>query len=260
VPFVNSPEELQHSLALLSVSGLSHFELEDMFEEASNCQDVSIHLPTKTNTPGRFAGSNDETQETEISVVSLIASSDSFRNHLGKLKTDPIFCALMQSHIAAFIPQSNIRELAIDGREIEITRLGAIVYTSRELKKCTWYVLLSGKLRVSLDSPFHNGDDVPQCELNSGEVFGGYGIQQDTADTVHVKIETMQSSKFIELSGDHLCELLHSAPEIGARLMSMMAGSLFALIETLSCTAAYTAPDIVLDRINMAISFRRTAL
>jgi hypothetical protein len=225
VPFVHSPEELQHSLSLLSVNGLSHFELEDMFEEASNCQDVSSQLPMKINVPGPTTGYSDgPQQQVRISVVSLIAGSDSFRNHLEKLKTDPIFCALMKSNFATFIPPSNVRELAVDGKEIEITRLGAVVYSSRECKKCTWYVLLSGKLKVSLDAQSKNEEEAPHCELNAGDVFGGYGIQPDTADTVHVKIETMQASKFIELSGERLGEFVHHAPEIGARLMSMMSG------------------------------------
>jgi CRP-like cAMP-binding protein len=227
VPFVHSPEELQHSLSLLSISGLSHFELDDMFEEASNCLEVSSQLPIKSGFSGHSAVLSNETgPQARISVVSLIAGSDSFRNHLIKLKTDPIFCSLMQSSLASFISPQNIRELALGGKEFEITRLGTVVYTSRECKKCIWYILISGKLKVTLDtqSQGREAKDVPHCELNSGEIFGGYGILPSSPDTVHVKIETMQASKFIELSGERLNELVNRIPETGERLMSMMAG------------------------------------
>ncbi len=229
VPVVHSPEELQQSLSLLSISGLSNFELEDMFEEASNCLGES-HLQTKLNISGRSTvlGCGTEHQ-THLSLVSLIAGSESFRNRLGKLKTDPIFCSLMQSSLADFMSSSNIRELAADGKEIEITRVGAKVYASRECTKCIWYVLLSGKLKVTKDSmqQEQDGDDVSHVELNSGEIFGGYGLQLDSPDLVHVKIETMQSSKIIELNGGRLGEFVHRIPDIGSRLMSMMAGANF---------------------------------
>ena len=232
-----------------------------MFEEASNCPDVSLHFQTKINISGRSTVLGDGTeQQTRISVISLMVASESFRNRLGKLKTDPIFCALMQSSLAAFIPPQDIRELAANGKEIELTRLGSVVYASRECKKCIWYVLISGKLKVTKDSPLQGQgeDDFSHVELNSGEIFGGYGLQLDSPDLVHVKIETMQSSKFIELSGERLGEFVNRIPDIGARLMSMMAGDTIPFHSYWSNPPSmYTDYVIILHRINLAILIER---
>ena len=227
MPCIAAPEDLQFPLSLLSISGLSHFELEDMFEEGQNCMEACMHLFSQENVLDRpIVFDDDEPSEVmnRVSVIALIAGSESFRQHLLKLKTDSIYCGLMQSNLATFLSSSNIRFLAQGGKEIEITRIGTCVYTSRESKICTWYVLISGKLSVRLDELSPSEDDSSQFELNPGEVFGGYGIQQESSDQVHVKIDTVQSSKLIELSDERLSEFSQQEPEAATRLLSMMAG------------------------------------
>jgi hypothetical protein len=144
------------------------------------------------------------------------------------LNTDPIFCALLASVVPHLTSQARCRQLAAGGKEIEIPRVGASVYSSRKSRDGTWFVLTSGKLRVLLDKPLLGDEGTAVCEISPGEYFGGYGI--DTAASIgaeHIIVDTLLPSKFVELSQVPLLEFLKEDPAGAARLMSRMAGSQF---------------------------------
>jgi hypothetical protein len=227
LPYINSGTDLQYPLSLLSITGLTQFELEDIIEEGHNCMELCSNIFSH----GKFDSNNmmddDENEpEAHVSIIALLAGSHSFRQNLLKLQTDSIYCAMMQSSLVTFVSSSKIRHLAQEGKEIEISRVGTVVYVSRQSKTYTWCILLSGKLKVTLDELSQNDDDSLQYELNPGEVFGGYGFQQDSADTTHIKIETIQASKYIELSDERLNEFVNQEPAAAAQLLSRMAGIL----------------------------------
>ena len=212
---------------MLSVSGLSHFEIEDMFEEALQYKQSRAKL-LKTRHMEEGDDFLDESMHdgiVRISVTALIAGSNSFRQHLLQLKTDSIYCSLMQSSLHSILSSSNIRFLAKDGKEIEISRSGSSVYVSKQNRTGIWYVLVSGKLKIRLDrSSMDVLEEGLQYELNPGEIFGGYGIQE-VANEMDVVIETAQASKFIELSGELLNEFCKEHPVDAVRLLSMMGGN-----------------------------------
>jgi hypothetical protein len=224
LPYLTTPEDLQSPLSLLSLSDLSQFELEDMFEQGIHFSNLSREQPAYESADTDFAQLNGA--PVRVSMTALISGSNILRQHLIKLKTDAIYCALMQSHLATVLLSSSIRYLAQGAKEIEISKVGTCVYSSRERKTCTWFFLVSGKLKVCEDNwPLEDGDPA-HYELNPGEIFGGYGAGSEslTADVTHVKIETAQASKYVELSDVRLHEFVRRSPDDGARLLSMMAG------------------------------------
>ena len=214
------------------MTGLSNFELEDMFEDGHLCMEACNHvflqenLQMQSDEPNIFEVEEKRRQEHRVTILALIAGSDSFRQCLLKLKTDPIYCSLMQSSLATFLSSSKIRFLSQGGKEVEISRIGAAIYISRECKSRAWYVLISGQLCVSLDDLLQNEAESVRYELHPGEIFGGYGIQESSKDAepTHIKIWTMQASKYIELSGKRLSEFMQQDSESGRRLLSLMSG------------------------------------
>ena len=227
LPCISSPDDLNAPLSRLSISGLNHFELEDMFEEGVKCKDItasrSEDILAKIDRPD-----DDPLPDTGISLISLLAGSETFQKRLLKIKTDNIYCALQKSILATIVSPSKIRALALGGKEVEITRIGSEVYSSRKSESCTWYTLISGKLKVSMDDTSKsncNESSAPYFELHPGEVFCAYGIHPNAPDTVHVVFETMQPSKYIELSDVHLRHFVEHDPESAAPLLSMVAGA-----------------------------------
>ena len=227
LPYIKSGTDLQYPFSLLSITGLTQFELEDMIEEGHNCMELCSHIFSHGNFDNKGMIDDDENEpEAHVSIIALMAGSHSFRQNLLKLQTDPIYCAMMQSSLATIVSSSKIRHLAQEGKEIEISRVGTIVYASRQSKTYVWCILLSGKLKVTLDGLSQNDDEGLEYELSPGEAFGGYGLLQDSADTTHIKIESIQASKYIELSDERLREFVNQEPAAAAQLLSKMAGSL----------------------------------
>ena len=179
LPYLTSADELQLPLTLLTITGLSHFELEDMYDEGVHCceslDEQLVHQPPEEN----IHGISDADSHCRVSITALISGSNALRQRLLKLKTDEIFCALMQSSLASFLSPSSIRFLVQEAKEREISKVGAPVYSSRQSKDYVWYFLASGKLRVQLDgSPQIDGDPT-EHELNPGEFFGGYNANPE---------------------------------------------------------------------------------
>ena len=180
-----------------------------------------------------------ESDPQELPMTFLISGSSSFRQRLIKLRTDSIFCSLMNTSLGQLAPDSVWRELLTGGKELEFGKQGQIVYESRKAQASKqWYVVVTGKLRVTLDieqeahehdSPRESGDeliDVEQYEISAGDVFGGYciAVNCNPTDVKHVRVETLESSKILELSGEYLTNLLKENGEIASLLLSRMGG------------------------------------
>ena len=212
-------------MALLSLSNLSHFHLEDIFDEGTKCKDKSVPGQERSGDPEE----DDHELQAGVSIISLVAGSETLRKLLLKLKTDSIYCALEKSCLGLFLPSASIRSLAQGGKEIEISRTGAEVYSSRKSKTCAWYALISGKLKVRIDELSDNemdATDSPHFELHPGEVFGGYGISPGSTETVHVIFEAMEQCKYIELSDVQLKRFVDHHPELAAPLLARLGGDL----------------------------------
>ena len=216
LPTINLPEELQQPMSLLSIQ-LTQYELEDIFEDGSNCAQTCSHILTS------YEDDHDNTGG--VTLTALLAGSKKLRTYLSNLKTDPIFCSLMDSEITNFASMAQIRLFAEVGKVVEVERIGSMVYDSKTCKKGMWYVVISGKLKVSRYGDDETDDDyIPQHELSSGEIFGGFGLNNDTKDVVHIKIETLQPSKYLEMSETVLTDLENEHSEVFGQLMSRMAG------------------------------------
>ena len=214
----------------LSIADYSNFELEDMFEEGLRCmQECSVLI--KEEPLGRCFAENKQTSnlESNDSTVSLpikflIAGSSIFLSSLLSLKTNSIFCTLIDSVVSNFVSRQQLRGLAEGGLEIQENKVGCIVYTSRKCDSDSWYVLCSGRLKVTLDDLGVSKVDNANFEIISGEIFGGYNIAECRENTKHVIIRTTQPSTYIQLQGKHLKDLLKRDLESAGRLLLMMGG------------------------------------
>ena len=205
-------------MSLLSIQ-LSQYELEDIFEDGSNCAQTCSHILNS------YHDGDDQEEISGITLTALLAGSKKLRSYLSNLKTDPIFCSLMNSDITLFVSMAQIRRFAEVGKLIEVERIGSMIYDSKTCKKGVWYVLVSGKLKVSRYEEDETDEEcIPQHELSSGEFFGGFGRNTDMNDVVHIKIEILQPSKFLEMSETVLTDLANEHPEIYGKFMSRMAG------------------------------------
>ena len=169
----------------------------------------------------------------------LIAGSNSFRQKLIKLRTDSLFCSVMNTNLGQLVPEKVWRALLKGGRELEFIRQGQTVYVSRQAQATRqWFAVIEGKLRVSVDikleenlenhtEELEGGDNtVEHYEVSTGEIFGGYWIDEHCkpSEESHIRVETMEATKVIELSGEHLAALLKTDMETSKLLLSRMAG------------------------------------
>ena len=176
----------------------------------------------------------------ELPITFIIAGSHSFRQKLIKLHTDSLFCSLMNTNLGRLAPENIWRALVKGGRELEFGRQGQIVYRSRNAKTSRpWFVVVSGKLRVSVDTDFgekdndvaneHGKEEAPSelYEISTGDVFGGYWIagNRPPVEVSHVLVEAMEASRVLELSGELLATLLKEDAETANLLLSRMGGN-----------------------------------
>jgi hypothetical protein len=231
-PILMGHDEIRTALETFSVLRMNQYEFEEMFEEAiqyikaCGIDHSEFQMLETTNTSdGKVSGT--ENDITYLPLPFLIAGSESFRQKLLKLPTDPIFCTLMTSNLSSFIPEEQIRALSKGGKEREIFRIGVKLFSSqKDVNPNNWAFIVSGKLRVSIDSStsFSNEAVLESYELGPGECFGGFGILKHESVWSHVVIETIEPSKVLELQGESLVNFVEKYEVIGKRLLSMMGG------------------------------------
>ena len=178
-------------------------------------------------------------------MILLISGSNSFRQKIIKLRTDSLFCSVMNTSLAQLAPDTVWRALLKGGREIEVRKQGQVVYISRKAQASRqWFVVLEGKFRVIVDTESEEQEndspediivdeekDVEAFEISTGEVFGGYWIAPSSqpGEVSHVRVKAMESSKILELSGEHLTNLLKDDGGIANMLLSRMGGKILIL-------------------------------
>ncbi len=232
-PKVSNPEDLQRVLEKLAISDISHFELEDMFEEGLRCmQECSslVDYRPKSNSASTEKSELEELEgQTETSqslpLKYLISGSESFRSSLLTLETDAVFCAMIESVVPNFVTPDNLRMLAEGGKEMQEHRIGQMIYSSRMRKDGMWYILSSGRLKVSLDNLREDKAETTDFELTAGEIFGGYCAASCKEGTSQIKIRTVQPCNIIELQGSNLKTLLQNEPDSAGKLLLMMGGN-----------------------------------
>ena len=175
-----------------------------------------------------------------LPITFLISGSASLRHRLIKLRTDSLFCSLMNTSLRQLAPENIWRSLLKGGRELEYCKQGQIVYESRKAQTSRqWYVVVLGSVQIFVDK--QNEENLPDCrvegreeedkeeryEIFAGEVFGGFWISEktQTREAEHVLVKTTaESSRLLELSGEKLEILLKDHSEIASLLLSRMGG------------------------------------
>ena len=144
----------------------------------------------------------------------------------------------MSTSLGQLAPDTVWRELLKGGRELEFGKPGHIVYESRKAEATRqWYVVVMGKVRVSvdkeqeekdLDGPDDGGEeeDEEKFDIDSGEVFGGYWITENSqiSDVSHIRVRTLEATKILELSGEELVKMMKEEGAIVTALLSRMGG------------------------------------
>ena len=233
-PFLMVPNEIRDALEKLSVNKLNQFEFEEIFEEAMqymrtcSIEHSDFHVLV-TNNSNDGKSNPIETEHPCLPLPFLIAGSETFRQKLLKLETDTIFCNLMMSSLSSYISEREIRVLSRNGKEREISRLGHKIFSSKLADdKKQWSYIVSGKLKVSLDSSaslYSEDMENEFFELGPGEYFGGFGILESVSAYPHIIVETKEATKLLELSGDMLEDFVRENEHNGKRLMSRMGGT-----------------------------------
>jgi hypothetical protein len=231
-PFLLSPSEIRSALETLEVQRLNQFEFDEMFEEAisymKSCtiEHSDFRLLETINGDGERLNYS-EIEQPCLPLPFLIAGSEAFRQKLLKLETDPIFCTLMTSNLSSFISSEQMRILAKGGNERELSRIGVKIFTSKaDDDSRRWFFILSGKLKVSLDSslPFNEETETETFEIGAGEYFGGYGIEKHEPGWSHIVVETLEVSKILELQGSCLDLFYNKHQGTAKKLLARMGG------------------------------------
>jgi len=210
-PIISDVENIHKGLAALGLPEASLFETEEMVEHSLNCARTLYGREVFTETA------------TEFPVHCLLAGSDRFRQMILKLTTDPIYCALVKTHLVNYVSRTSIKELAKSARELEYSRVGKKVYSSLE-GHSNWYVLLSGKLKATLESD----DEISTVDITDNMIFGGYHAG-DTGE--HLTVEILQPSKLIELGWEALEALAEEDKKSSSMLMSILGSSCWKSLE-----------------------------
>ena len=230
-PLLMASHDISDALQKLSVEKLNQFEFDEMFEEAvqfaKSCSIGHTEFRVLEASTPDGKSSLAESEQVCLPLPYLIAGSEMFRQKLLKLETDSIYCTLMMSSLSSFISEEQIRLLSSEGTEREISRIGHKIFSSKLAdSKKRWSYIVSGKLKVSLDSssPFADDTENDFFEIGAGEYFGGFGILKPEIEWSHVVIETREMTKLLELNGENLEAFVHKYEDKGKQLMSRMGG------------------------------------
>ncbi len=248
-PKILNPELLQRVLEILDVSDFNHFELEDMFEDGLRCMKECSSLvenglecnlaASEKLKDGKMDNATTATSQ-ELPLKYLIAGSETFRTSLLALKADAVFCSMIESVLLNFVTPNQLQMLAEGGKEIQEHRIGEVIYSSRKSKEGVWYILSSGRLKISLDDLQENKEEAMDFELTAGEIFGGFCIAPCKETVSHIMVRTIQPCNIIQLQAFHLKTLLKEDPESAGKLLLMMGGN--------NSVFTVFAPSIWIDR------------
>ena len=210
-PVIQCAESLLRGLKLLALPELSRFETEEMIEAGMSCHQICQSM------------SKSDLEKSElmigIPVHFLISGSNMFRQLVMKLKTDPIYCALLKTDLIRYMSETHIKKLSHSGRELCVDNVGKTIFDSERGDKA-WCVLLSGKLRaiIRTDEPQENSS----CEILEGGIFGGYNPPDNPN---HFRVEVVRPCRYIEFGWELLESLDKLDRDSTEGLLSILGGT-----------------------------------
>ena len=231
-------KDLRVATELLSLGELTYFELERMYNDSVACMKESKNSVLKKN--------QDEEVPARIPIMYVVAGSEILREHILSLDTDPVFCSLIKTGLADLVDHFQLKKLSTVARIVESPRVGRIIYTS-SLQSNEWFVLLSGKLKVSFEEPLEETQDSrekrPEAKsknkrveslepefirmMQAGDVFGGFSIVSEHYEVPHVKVEVASESCFVVFEAGDLAELVSDDGDMSLRIVSVLLGERF---------------------------------
>ena len=196
-PSIASQSELLRGMENLSIPNVNVFELEEIFEDGKRTYiaDCSTNDIETIKTPLRY----------------FIAGSEKLRSYLLALPSDPVYCSLMKTQLRNFVSNDIVKVLSEGARMYEVKQAKKMIYSS-DGDENVWFAVLSGKLQVRIRYGIDNVCD-KSVDLCEGELFGGClmcallreGIL--LSDTLSFQVDVVDSSTYVELSGDRLLKL-----------------------------------------------------
>ena len=156
-------------------------------------------------------------EQLNLPVHMLICGSDRFRENLLTLKTDPIYCALAKTRLPKYISSALIKILAQTARDIDTSRVGKCIFMSENGDRA-WFVLVSGKMSVARCSADSTNEGEQRCDIEVGDIFGGYVGGEDAE---HIRVEVIEPSRYVELRWEELEKL---GEESTSRLLAIIGG------------------------------------
>jgi len=231
-PIIRDPRVILNGMKILSIPEPSLYELEDVVNSGKSCTSWADALSNATESTV-YRSSDEEQNAIRIPFTCLISGSDRLRQNILKLKTDPLFCALLKTQLIRYISLTNLKILVQTAKEKDVGRIGSVVYNSEAGDK-SWFVLLSGKLKATLCcKELEDPEQEEQAELEwtdvaVGSVFGGY----NPGDTNHIRVEVSEPSKFLEFMWDDLERLCIEEDRGTDKLLSILGGLYDFLIST----------------------------
>ena len=218
---INNASDLKDAMRRLRISEPKKFELDSMIEEGLICMRTYIKQPELK------VESSETESEGEASIhlklAFLISGSETFRKLLLNLITDPIYCALVKTHLADLVSPKQLKKISAEGKEMTADSIGSVIYSSRSCK-LEWFVLLSGKLRIKTDPSlvrkfeYENED----FEIWEGEIFGGFDFFQFDSEEHCFELEVIKPCTYIELKGQTLESMIDEDPEVASDVYDML--------------------------------------
>jgi hypothetical protein len=220
-PVINSAKDLNDAMKHLRISEPKKFELDSMIEEGLTYMRKYIKQPEV-----RVESSEDESEDEpnmQLRLTFLISGSDTFRKLLLNLITDPVYCALVKTHLADLVSPKQLKTISAGGKEMTADNIGSIIYSSRSCN-FEWFVLLSGKLKIKTDPSLvrkfeHENED---CEIWEGEMFGGFDFFQFDSEKNSFELEVIKPCTYIALKGEILETMIDEDPEVASDVYDML--------------------------------------
>jgi hypothetical protein len=165
------------------------------------------------------------TSTIKLKISSLIAGSESFRTLILNMATDPIYCTLVDTHLADLVSPKQLKFLSRGVEAIKAGQVGSTIYSSKSCHQ-EWFVLISGKLRIRPENPSEEAvlrtESSEDLEIWKGEIFGGYDFFEMESDQSHFEIEIIEQCMYVELKGLVLEELLEEDPDVATDVYDML--------------------------------------
>ena len=238
-PVVSDVSSLKDAIKLLRIQDFNKFELNNILEDGNKCM---LQFSKDLRPPNSSRDDlEEEIQEKGLKVSFLIGGSEKFRQLILKLVTDPIYCALVNTHLADLVSPKQLKVLSRGIVDIKTAEVGATIYSTKTCNQ-EWFVLISGKLHINIDNSSNENSTVlnetpnEEFEIWKGEIFGGFDFFENDPDPyAHFDVAVLEPCQFIELKGNVLEELLEEDPDVANDVYDML-GKLIVMLKVFACS------------------------